>query len=117
MDKAEINVAVLAACQALPFTNNSNKALAALPVSGRVVGGALSIRARAISLVLAGGLVGSIVSPEVGKLTVEALATRYLGATFSLIGFLVLVIGVLQLLDMPSPAGDERRARGRCPGP
>jgi len=57
LDNARKNVAVLAACQALLFTNNataialsglagyalaSNKALATLPVTGWVVGGALT---------------------------------------------------------------------------
>src|SRR5512147_186126 len=57
MDRARKNVAVLAACQALLFTNNStaialnglagwalasNKALATLPVTGWVIGAALS---------------------------------------------------------------------------
>lgn len=196
MDNANKNVAVLAACQALLFTNNStaialnglagyalasNKALATLPVTAWVIGGALStlpmsllmkrigrragftvgaligmvgaaicslalaaanfwllclgtlvfgvynavaqyyrfaaadavgaeFKAKAISLVLAGGLVGGLVGPELSKLTVDALATRYLGAYLSLIGFLVLVVGVVQLLDIPSPAGDDRKA-------
>lgn len=199
MDNAKKNVAVLATCQALLFTNNStvialnglagyalasNKALATLPVTGWVVGGALStlpmsllmkrigrragfvagaltgmigaaicslalVRAdfwlfclgtvvfgvynavgqyyrfaaadsasvefkpRAISLVLAGGLVGGIVGPEVSKHTVDLLSTRYLGAYLSLIGFLVLVVGVLQLLHMPSPSGDTQNVRAR----
>ena len=57
METSKKNVALLAACQALLFTNNStaivlnglvgfalagNKALATLPVTGWVVGGALS---------------------------------------------------------------------------
>ena len=199
MDNAKRNVAVLAASQALLFTNNStaialnglagyalasNKALATLPVTAWVIGGAIStlpmsllmkrigrragftvgaligmvgaaicslalaaesfwllclgtlvfgvynavaqyyrfaaadavgaeFRARAISLVLAGGLVGGLVGPELSKLTVHALATPYLGAYLSLIGFLVLVVGVVQLLEMPSPAGDDRKAAAR----
>ena len=199
MDNARKNVAVLAACQALLFTNNStaialnglvgyalasNKALATLPVTGWVVGGALStfpmsllmrrigrragfvvgaltgmvgaaicslalVRAdfwmfclgtvvfgvynaagqyyrfaaadsasaefkpKAISLVLAGGLVGGIVGPEVSKHTVDLLATRYLGAYLSLFAFLALVVGVLQLLRIPSPAGDTGQAPSR----
>jgi MFS family permease len=68
---------------------------------------------KAISLVLAGGLVGGIVGPEVSKHTIELLGTRYLGAYLSLIGFLVLVIGVLQLLRIPSPAGDDHKAPTR----
>ena len=190
---------MLAACQALLFTNNatvialnglagyalaSNKALATLPVTGWVVGGALStfpmsllmkrigrragftvgaligmvgasicslalvqgnfwlfclgamvfgvynavgqyyrfaaadaasaeFKPKAISLVLAGGLVGGIVGPEVSKHTIDILATSYLGAYLSLIGFLVLVVGVVQLLDIPSPAGDDLEVSSR----
>jgi MFS family permease len=199
LDNAKKNVAVLAACQALLFTNNatvialnglagyalaSNKALATLPVTGLVVGGALStlpmsllmkrigrragftvgaltgmvgaaicslalatanfwlfclgglvfgvynaaaqyyrfaaadaashdFKAKAISLVLAGGLVGGIVGPEVSKHTVDLFATRYLGAYLSLIVFLLLVVGVLQLLEIPSPAGDDPKDTAR----
>ncbi len=199
MDNAKKNVAVLAACQALLFTNNStaialnglagyalasNKALATLPVTAWVVGGALStlpmsllmkrigrragfiagalfgmvgaaicslalvqanfwlfclgtmvfgvynavaqyyrfaaadsasaeFKPKAISLVLAGGLVGGIIGPEVSKHTVDLLDTPYLGAYLSLIGFLVLVVGVLQLLEIPSPSGDDRKAAAR----
>lgn len=199
MDKPRKNVAVLAACQALLFTNNAtaialnglvgyalaaNKALATLPVTAWVVGGALStlpmsllmkrigrragftvgaltgvigaavcsvalaaasfwlfclgtavlgvynavaqyyrfaaadaVRAefkpKAISLVLAGGLVGGIVGPEVSKHTIDLFDTRYLGSYLSLIGFLALVIGVVQLLEIPSPAGDDHKAPTR----
>jgi MFS family permease len=199
VEAAKKNVAVLAACQALLFTNNStaialnglagyalaaNKALATLPVTAWVIGGALStlpasllmkrigrragftagaltgmvgaaicsvalyagsfwllclgtlvfgvynavaqyyrfaaadavsaeFKPKAISLVLAGGLVGGIVGPELSKLTVGAFATRFLGAYLSLIGFLVLVVGIVQLLDIPSPAGDDREVRAR----
>jgi MFS family permease len=190
VELAKKNVAVLATCQALLFTNNStaialnglagyalaaNKALATLPVTAWVIGGALStlpasllmkrigrragftvgaltgmvgasicsfalyfgnfwlfcfgtmvfgvynavaqyyrfaaadavsadFKAKAISLVLAGGLVGGIVGPETSKLTVDLLATHYLGAYLSLIGFLVLVVLVVQWLDIPVPA-------------
>lgn len=197
METAKKNVAVLATCQALLFTNNStaialnglagyalaaNKALATLPVTAWVLGGALStlpasllmkrigrragftvgaltgmvgaaicclalylgnfwffcfgtmvfgvynavaqyyrfaaadaasadFKAKAISLVLAGGLVGGIVGPETSKHTIDLLSTHYLGAYLSLIGFLVLVVLIVQLLDIPVPtaaAQDER---------
>ena len=75
--------------------------------------GSAEFKAKAISLVLAGGLVGGFVGPEVSKLTVDLLATRYLGAYLSLIGFLVLAVAVIQLLDIPSPASDDRRAAAR----
>jgi MFS family permease len=187
MEIAKKNVAVLSACQALLFTNNStvialnglagyalaaNKALATLPVTGWVVGAALTtfpasllmkkigrragftlgavigvagaalcaaalqggsfwllclgtavfgvynafaqyyrfaaadsasadFKPKAISLVLAGGLVGGIVGPETSKHTVDLLPTLYLGGYLALIGFLVLVILLLQLLEIP----------------
>ena len=73
----------------------------------------VEFRAQAISLVLAGGLLGGLVGPELSKFTIDILATRYLGAYLSLIGFLALAVGVIQLLDIPSPASDDRRAAAR----
>jgi MFS family permease len=70
-------------------------------------------KAKAISLVLAGGLVGGLVGPEVSKFTVDLLATRYLGAYLSLIGFLVLVVLVVQLLDIPVPPAGQHREPAR----
>jgi len=199
VETAKKNVAVLATCQALLFTNNStaialnglagyalaaNKALATLPVTAWVIGGALStlpasllmkrigrragftvgaltgmvgasicsvalyfgnfwlfcsgtmvfgvynavaqyyrfaaadaasadFKAKAISLVLAGGLVGGIVGPELSKHTVDLLATHYLGAYLSLIGFLVLVVLVVQWLDIPVPAAAAHKEPAR----
>ena len=193
MDATKKNVSLLAACQALLFTNNatvialnglagyalaSNKALATLPVTGWVVGAALStvpasmlmrrfgrragftvgaltgilgalicslalwlssfwlmccgtivfgvynafgqyyrfaaadackddFKARAISLVLAGGLVGGIVGPQFSQRTVDLFTTQYMGAYLSRIFFLVVVIVLLRWLDIPSPSEAE----------
>src|SRR5689334_2584324 len=187
VDTAKKNVALLATCQALLFTNNStvialnglagyalaaNKALATLPVTGWVVGAALTtfpasllmkkvgrragftlgaligmagaalcaaalragsfwllclgtavfgvynafaqyyrfaaadsaspeFKPKAISLVLAGGLVGGILGPEMSKHAVELFATPYLGGYLALIGVLVLVVLLLRLLEIP----------------
>jgi len=195
MKSSSKNVAILAAAQALLFTNNStaiainglagyalasNKALATLPVTGWVIGAAVAtfpaslfmkrfgrragftlgaligvvgaaicstavalgdfwllcfgtlvfgayngmaqyyrfaaadaapmeFKSKAISLVLAGGLVGGLVGPEVSKHTVDMLATRYLGAYLSLMVFLVLVLAVLQLLRIPPLTAAEQR--------
>ncbi len=195
IETAKKNVAVLATCQALLFTNNAtvialnglagyalaaDKALATLPVTGWVIGGALStfpasllmkrigrragftvgaltgmagaalcslalylgnfwllcfgamvfgvynavaqyyrfaaadaaspdFKAKAISLVMAGGLVGGIIGPETSKLTVDLLSTRFLGSYLSLIGFLVVVAFVVQLLRIPPPTEAEHR--------
>jgi len=197
--KQKHNVAVLAALQALLFTNNStaialnglagyalaaDKSLATLPVTGWVVGGALTtffasllmkrigrqagftvgasvgmigaaiccialyvanfwlfvtgttvfgvynafgqyyrfaaadaatgdFRARAISYVLAGGVVGGIVGPTVSKWTKALLPTMFLGAYLTLILFLVVVLVVVRLLDIPPPTESEAREPGR----
>ena len=73
----------------------------------------LDFKSKAISLVLAGGLVGGIIGPEVSKLTVEALSTQYLGAYLSLMVFLVIVLAVVQLLNIPPPSEAEQREPGR----
>ncbi len=73
----------------------------------------MDFKSKAISLVLAGGLVGGLVGPEVSKHTVDMLATRYLGAYLSLMVFLVLVLAVLQLLRIPPLTAAEQREPGR----
>jgi MFS family permease len=193
------NVAVLVACQALLFTNNSilislnglagyalaaNKSLATLPVTGWVVGGALTtffasllmkrigrragftvgacigilgagicslalwlgnfwlfcsgtvvfgvynafgqyyrfaaadaathdFRARAISYVLAGGLIGGIVGPTTSRFTVGLLPTTYLAPYLSLIVFMLLALALLRFLEIPPPTAAESTEHGR----
>jgi MFS family permease len=195
VEAAKKNVAVLATCQALLFTNNStviainglagfalapDKSLATLPVTLWVIGGACTsflasmlmkrigrrdgftvgallgilgaaiastalylqnfwlllcgtfvfgaynafgqyyrfaaadaapgdFKAKAISLVLAGGLVGGLIGPNTSRFTVDLFSTRFLGAYLSLIGFLVLVIAVLRLLRIPPPSAAESK--------
>ncbi|HKO87168.1 MAG TPA: MFS transporter [Burkholderiales bacterium] len=203
MDPVKKNVAVLAALQALLFTNNStaialnglvgyalasNKSLATLPATGWVVGAAMSTyfasllmkrigrragftfgtfvgilgvsiccfaiysgsfwlfcagslvfgvynafgqyyrfaaadaapadyKSKAISLVLAGGLVGGIIGPATSQWTKDILPTAYLGAYIALLAFLFVVLAVLRLLDMPPPtekeAGEAARPLGQ----
>lgn len=199
MDLAKRNVAVLAACQALLFTNNStlialnglvgyalatDKRLATLPVTGWVIGAALTtyfasllmkrigrqrgfmfgtcvgivgalicstaiyighfwlfcfgaivfgvynafgqyyrfaaadtgsadFRSKAISLVIAGGLVGGILGPTTSRFTMDLLPTMYLGAYLALIGVLVVVLLVLRQLRIPLPTEKEAHSRGR----
>jgi MFS family permease len=196
---ARRNVGLLAACQALLFTNNSTliainglaglalapvMALATLPVTCWVLGGALStmaasfhmkrvgrqagltwgtvwgiagalvcaaaiwtqsfwllcfgtlvwgvyngygqyyrfaaadvatpdFRPMAISLVLAGGLVGGILGPTTSRLTVELLAPKFLGTYLSLIGFAVATMVLLRFIRIPTPTASEAAATGR----
>jgi len=70
-------------------------------------------KARAISYVLAGGLVGGIIGPTLSRVTVDLAPTQYLGAYLALIGFLVIVIVLLRFLDIPPPAESESKASGR----
>jgi MFS family permease len=70
-------------------------------------------KARAISYVLAGGLVGGIVGPATSQFTVAWLPTAYLATYLSLIGFIVLALVLLRFLDIPLPSAMESAERGR----
>jgi MFS family permease len=193
------NVAILSACQALLLANSSalvamngvagyalarDKSLATLPVTGWVVGGALStmlasqlmqrigrragftvgaligiagalvcaaalalhsfwlfcggtlvfgiynafgqyyrfaaadaaspgFRPRAISYVMAGGLLGGIIGPTTSRFTAHLLPTTYLAAYLSLIGFILVVLALLRFLDIPAPKPVESAERAR----
>jgi MFS family permease len=199
MNSSRRNVAVLAACQAMLFTNNSTliainglaglalapyAALATLPVTFWVLGGAIAtmpaslhmkrvgrqrgltagtlwgvvgalvcagaiwlqsfwllcfgalvfgaynaygqyyrfaaadvasadFRATAISLVLAGGLVGGIIGPSASRFTVELVGPKFMGAYLALIGFAVITMVLLRFIRIPNPTPSERGASGR----
>lgn len=199
MDSIRRNVALLAACQAMLFTNNATliainglaglalapaASLATLPVTCWVIGGALTtvpaslymkrvgrrrglmrgatvgiagalicaaaiwlqsfwllcagtlvwgtfnafgqyyrfaaadaasaeFRPTAISLVLAGGLVGGILGPTTSRFTIDLLEPRFLGAYLALIAFVVVTIALLALIRIPEPTESERTASGR----
>lgn len=73
----------------------------------------IDYKPRAISLVLAGGLIGGIVGPALSRYTVAVLPVQYLGAYLSLVAFLLLVIVVLRWLDIPPPTEAEVREPAR----
>lgn len=60
-----------------------------------------SFKARAISLVLAGGIVGGIVGPEIAKWSRTALATPFAGTYLTLVVFAVLSLLMVQFLRLP----------------
>ena len=66
-----------------------------------------SWKARAISLVMAGGLVGGIIGPELSKHTIDLAQPRYLAAYASLIGFCVVTMAILSLLRFPAVKAEE----------
>ena len=199
MNSTKRNVAVLAACQALLFTNNSTLiainglaglalapyiGLATLPVTCWVLGGAIGtmpaslhmkrvgrqrglttgtlwgvvgalicasaiwaqsfwllcfgtlvfgvynaygqyyrfaaadvasadFKSTAISLVLAGGLVGGVLGPTSSRWTIELLAPKFMGAYLVLIGFAVMTMILLRFIRIPTPSAAEASAAGR----
>lgn len=71
-------------------------------------------RAKAISLTLAGGLVGGIVGPEVAKHTTGLFAGQpYLGPYLSLIFVCAIATLLLTRLDIPKPSAQERQESRR----
>jgi MFS family permease len=74
----------------------------------------LDFKSKAISLVLAGGIVGGFLGPETSKLTKDLVAGHtYVGPYFTLIVFALLAIGVQRWLDIPKLSEVERKAAGR----
>ncbi len=61
-----------------------------------------SFKARAISLVLAGGIVGGVVGPEIAKWSRTWLPAQFSGTYLTLAGFAVLSLLLAQLLRLPN---------------
>ena len=72
-----------------------------------------SLKSRAISLVLAGGIAGGILGPETSKITRDILPAMYAGSYLSLVGFCVLALGLLSTIRIPRLSSTEQRDSGR----
>ena len=74
-----------------------------------------SFRAKAISLTLAGGIVGGVFGPEMAKLTTgdSGGALAYAAPYLSLIVVSIFAVLLLMKLDIPMLSAEERRAPGR----
>ncbi|HWA37093.1 MAG TPA: MFS transporter, partial [Burkholderiales bacterium] len=70
-------------------------------------------KATAISLVLAGGLVGGILGPTTSRFTVDLMGPKFLGAYLALIAFALVTMALLRFLQIPDPAPSVRSASGR----
>lgn len=71
-------------------------------------------RPKAISLVLAGGLLAAIIGPELAKHTLDWLAPAfYAGSYLSLVGLYVLSFCILAFVQIPRLSVEERRDTGR----
>lgn len=63
-------------------------------------------KAKAISFVLAGGLVGGIIGPNISKLTVDLADTRYLATYASLFIFCLIAMAIVSFLAIPPAKGE-----------
>lgn len=75
-------------------------------------------RPKAISWVMAGGLLSAVFGPELVKLTADAMAVTFLGCYLAIIALNVVGVFLFALLDIPKPAArilgapQEGRSRG-----
>jgi MFS family permease len=70
-------------------------------------------RATAISLVLAGGLVGGIVGPTLSRWTIDLADRKFEGAYLVLIVFALGSMALLRFIRIPVPSAAERASSGR----
>ena len=70
-------------------------------------------RATAVSLVLAGGLVGGIIGPTLSRYTVDLVGPKFAGAYLALIVFALITMAILSRIRIPDPTAAEQTASGR----
>ncbi|RPJ48747.1 MAG: MFS transporter [Betaproteobacteria bacterium] len=70
-------------------------------------------KSKAISLVLAGGLVGGVLGPQTSKITKDMLPAEFLGSYLTLIGFCVIALILQRLMSIPRLTAAEQRDHGR----
>jgi len=70
-------------------------------------------RAKAISLVLAGGVVGGLIGPQTARLGRDWLATPFQGSFLVLAAFALVALAVQSRVHVPAPSHEERSGRGR----
>jgi len=70
-------------------------------------------KARAISLVLAGGIAGGFLGPAITRWGQHLFATPFLGSFAMLAGVAVLALAVQSQVHVPKPSAEERSGGGR----
>jgi len=73
----------------------------------------VDFRGTAISLVLAGGLVGGVLGPTSSRWTIDLLAPKFMGAYLVLIAFAIITMLLLRHIRIPTPSAAEQSAKGR----
>ncbi|MFM9968908.1 MAG: MFS transporter [Burkholderiales bacterium] len=70
-------------------------------------------RATAVSLVLAGGLIGGVLGPTISRFTVDIFETRFVGAYLALVAVAMISIALQSRMRIPNPTAAEQAASGR----
>ena len=70
-------------------------------------------RATAVSLVLAGGLVGGILGPTMSRFTIDLIGPKFAGAYLALIACALVTMAILSRIRIPDPSAAEQAASGR----
>jgi MFS family permease len=73
----------------------------------------LELKSRAISWVLAGGILGGVLGPETSKLTKDLLAPPFIGTYGALVLFAALAMVLVRRIELPPLAADEQHQAGR----
>ncbi len=74
---------------------------------------ASDFKAKAISLVMAGGLVGGVVGPELSKITIDLARPTYIASYASLLVFGLAAMAIISRLAIAAPTETERHERAR----
>jgi MFS family permease len=72
-----------------------------------------SHKSRAISLVLAGGIIGGVLGPESSKLTKDLFPVTFLGSYAALMLFGLIAAAIVRFLDIPPPHAGAPTGPGR----
>jgi MFS family permease len=74
---------------------------------------AVNARSKAISLVLAGGIIGGFFGPESSKFTKDMLDTLFAGTFLTLVLLAAIAMLILRRLDLPRPSLEEQHGSAR----
>jgi len=72
-----------------------------------------TVQAKAVSLVMAGGLLGAVAGPNLAVFTKNLIATPFAGAYFALAGVALLSMVILSAINFPPPPARQTLAGGR----
>lgn len=73
----------------------------------------LEMKSRAISWVLAGGIIGGVIGPETSKLTQNLLAPRFIATYGTLVAFALIALMLVRMLRLPPLSTVEQHASAR----